>query len=48
MLKATLRTIVILFSPISAVSLARLLYIPKEDIGQTVDDLHSILEVLED
>jgi hypothetical protein len=32
MLKATLGAIVILFSSLSAVSLARLLHIPKEDI----------------
>ena len=48
MLKAILGTIVILFSPLSVVSLARLLYIRKEDIDGTVDDLHSILEVPKD
>ena len=48
MLKAILGTIIILYSPLSAVSLARLLYIPREDIGRAVDDLHSILVVPED
>jgi hypothetical protein len=48
MLKTTLRTIVIFFLSLSTVSLARLLHILKENIGQTVDDLYSILEVLED
>jgi hypothetical protein len=47
-LKAILGAIVILFSSLSAVSLARLLHIPKEDIDQILDDLHSILEVPED
>jgi NACHT domain len=47
-LKATLGTIVILFSPLSAVSLARLLDIHKEDIDQRLDDLYSILEVPKD
>jgi hypothetical protein len=45
MLKVTLGTIVILFSSLSAVCLARLLYIPKQDIDQTLHDLHSILEI---
>jgi hypothetical protein len=45
MLKATLGPIAILFSSLSAVSLARLLHIPEKDIYQTLDDLHSILEV---
>ena len=48
MLKAILGTIIILYSPLSAVSLARLLDIPREDIGRAVDDLHSILVVPED
>ena len=48
MLKAILGTVIILYSPLSAVSLASLLYIPKEDIDRTVDDLHSILVVPED
>ena len=48
MLNAALGTIVILFSSLSAVSLARLLHIPKNDINQTLEDLHSILEVPKD
>ena len=48
MLKTTLGTIVILFSSLSAISLARLLQVPKDDIDQTLDDLHSILEAPED
>ena len=48
MLKATLGSIAILFSSLSAVSLARLLYIRKENINQTLHDLHSIVEVPED
>jgi hypothetical protein len=48
MLKATLGPIAILFSSLSAVSLARLLRIPKQDIDQTLHDLHSILEVPKD
>jgi hypothetical protein len=47
-LKATLGTIVILFSPLSTVSLARLLHIRKEDVDQRLDDLHSILVVPKD
>jgi hypothetical protein len=47
-LKAILGTIVILFSSLPAVSLARLLHIPIEDINQTLDDLYSILEVPKD
>jgi hypothetical protein len=48
MLKAILGTIVILFSSLSAVSLAKLLHIPEEDIYQTLDNLHSILVVPKD
>jgi hypothetical protein len=45
LLKLILGTIVILFSPLPALSLARLLHTPKRDVDQTLDDLHSILEV---
>jgi NACHT domain len=48
MLQATLGTIITLFSSLSTVSLARLLQIPKKDIDQTLNDLHSILEVPKD
>lgn len=47
-LKVALGTIVILFSPLSATSLERLLHISKEVIYQTLDELHSVLEVPED
>jgi len=47
-LRITLGTIAILFSPLPALSLARLLRMPKEDVDQTVDDLHSILDIPED
>lgn len=47
-LRATLGAVVILFSSISTISLANSLYICKEDIGQTLDDLHSVLEVPKD
>jgi len=48
MLKVTLGTIAILFSSLSVVSLAKLLYIPKEDIYRALYDLRSILVVSED
>jgi hypothetical protein len=44
-LKATIGTVAILFSSLSAMSLARLLYIHKDDIDQR---LHSIPEVPKD
>ena len=47
-LRTTLGTIAILFSLLPAHSLARLLQMPKEDIDQTLDDLHSILDIPED
>jgi len=48
MFKATLGPIVVLFSSLSAISLARLLHISKRDIDHTTDDLHSILDVPKD
>jgi hypothetical protein len=45
MLRHILGSIVILFSPLSAYSLSRLL---KEDIKQTLEDLHSILDIPKD
>ena len=39
--------IVILFSPLSTEALSKLLNIPRQDINQTLDDLHSVLEVPE-
>ena len=47
-LRVTLGAIVILFSPLSVVSLAQLLHIPRKDIQQTLDDLHSILDIPQD
>ena len=48
MLRQVLGCIVTLSSPLSACSLRRLLCITKEDINQTLDDLHSILDIPED
>ena len=47
-LRGTLGSIVILFSSLSTISLARLLHISKIDIGHTLDNLHSILDVPKD
>ncbi|OBT42047.1 hypothetical protein VE00_07428 [Pseudogymnoascus sp. WSF 3629] len=48
MLKHTLGSTVVLFSPLSAFSLSRLLHLPKEDIDQTFEDLHAILDIPDD
>ncbi|OCK72991.1 HET-domain-containing protein, partial [Lepidopterella palustris CBS 459.81] len=48
MLRDVVGSIVILLSPLSAHSLSRLLKIPKEDIDQTLEDLHSVLDVPKD
>jgi hypothetical protein len=48
MLRQILGSIVVLFATLSAHSLSRLLYVPLEDINQTVEDLHSILNVPKD
>jgi len=45
MLREILGTIVILFSPLPADSLARLLRNPREDVNQTLEDLHAILDI---
>ncbi|KAK6527688.1 hypothetical protein TWF694_004669 [Orbilia ellipsospora] len=45
LLKATLGTVVTLFSSLPTVSLEKVLQIPQQDIYQTLDDLHSVLEV---
>jgi hypothetical protein len=47
-LRAALGIIVILVSPLSIFSLARLLRIPKDDVEQTLDGLHSILNIPKD
>lgn len=48
MLRRILGSIITLSSPLSALSLSRLLCVTKGDIDQTLDDLHSILDVPED
>jgi hypothetical protein len=45
MLRGILGSIVVLFSPLSADSLTNLLHLPKEDVDQTLEDLHSILDL---
>lgn len=47
MLKCILGSIVILSSPLSAESLSKLLYTQKQDIDETLEDLHSILDIPE-
>lgn len=48
MLRITLGSIVVLLSPLSTLSLSRLLGFEKEDIDQTLNDLHSILDIPKD
>jgi hypothetical protein len=48
MLRDILGTIAILLFPLSADSLTNLLHLPKEDVNQTLEDLHSILDVPDD
>lgn len=45
MLRQVLGSIAVLFSPLSRHSLSSLLNITKEDIDQTLEDLHSVLDV---
>jgi hypothetical protein len=47
-LREILGSIVILSSPLSADSLATLLHVPKQDVDQTLEDLHAILDIPED
>jgi hypothetical protein len=47
-LRQILRSIVVLFSPLSAHPLSKLLCVTKEDVDQTLEDLHSILDVPKD
>ena len=47
-LREILGSIVILSSPLSADALATLLHMPKQDVDQTLEDLHSILDIPED
>src|SRR4051812_14935416 len=48
MLRHVFGSIVLLFSPLSADSLSRLLNMQKQNIDQTLQDLHSILDIPED
>jgi len=48
MLRQILGSIAVLFSPLSICSLSRLLCVTREDIDQTMEDLHSILDVPKD
>ncbi|KAF2192389.1 HET-domain-containing protein [Zopfia rhizophila CBS 207.26] len=45
MLRHILGSITILFSPLSANSLSKLLHATKEDLDQTLEDLHAILDI---
>lgn len=45
LLRRVLGSIVVLFSSLSIVSIARLLKIPREDVNQTLKDLHAILNI---
>jgi hypothetical protein len=47
-LREILGSIVLLSSPLSADSLARLLHKPKQDVDQTLEDLHAILDIPQD
>ena len=47
-LKYTLRSLVVLLSPLSTPSLSRLLHLPREDVNATFDDLYTILDIPED
>jgi hypothetical protein len=48
MLKHTLGSIVVLLSPLSTISLSRLLHLPKEEVDQTFEDLYAILDIPKD
>ena len=48
MLRQILGSIVILFSPLSAHSLYKLLPVTREDIDQTLEDLHSVVDIPKD
>jgi len=48
LLMETAGAIILLFSPLSVFSLAALLHVHGDDIIQTLDDLHSILDIPED
>ena len=48
LLRHILGTIVILLSPLSANSLSRLLHVTEENVNQTLDELHAILDIPKD
>jgi hypothetical protein len=48
MLKHTLGSLVVLLLPLSTSLLSRLLYLPREDVDVTFNDLYMILDILED
>jgi hypothetical protein len=48
MMRQTLGTVVVLAAPVSIHSLSKLLHIAKEDIDQTLEDLHAILDIPEE
>jgi isoleucyl-tRNA synthetase len=48
MLRYILGSVVILSSPLSPHSLSKLLHVSKEEVDQTLDNLHAILEVTKD
>jgi hypothetical protein len=48
MLRHILGSIALLVSPLSVYSLSRLLRVANKDIGQTLEDLHSVLDVPKD
>jgi hypothetical protein len=45
LMRRILGSIVVLLSPLSAASLARLLHTPREDVDLTLEDLHAILDI---
>ena len=47
-LRKILGSIAILFSPFFTYPLSRLLCVTKEDINKTLEDLHSVLDILKD
>ena len=48
MLRCTLGSIAVLLSPLSIHALSGLLFVPKEEINETLEDFHAILDILED
>jgi hypothetical protein len=48
MLRQILRSMAVFFSPLLVYSLSKLLCVLEEDINQTLEDLHSVLDVLKD